>query len=80
MDMAKDKENQEIIGLLNRQTAVANPNVSHGEIIFVIYYTWQSCEKSKIIPSCILDSLLHSKLHITEFLLKGGARTCFKDT
>ena len=40
MDMAKDKENQEIIGLLNRQTAVANPNVSHGEIIFVIYYMW----------------------------------------
>ena len=36
MDMAKDKENQEIIGLLNRQTAVANPNVSHREIIFVM--------------------------------------------
>ena len=42
MDMAKDKENQEIIGLLNRQTAVANPNVSHGEIILVIYFMWQS--------------------------------------
>ena len=35
MDMAKDKENQEIIVLLNRQTVVANPNVSHGEIIYV---------------------------------------------
>ena len=29
MDMAKDKNNQEIIGLLNRQKAVSNPNVSH---------------------------------------------------
>ena len=50
MDMAKDKENQEIIGLLNRQTAVANPNVSHGEIIVVIYYTWQSCVENEEYP------------------------------
>ena len=35
MDMAKEKENQEIISLLNRQKAVSNPNVSHVRKVLV---------------------------------------------
>ena len=72
MDMAKDKENQEIIGLLNRQTAVANPNVSHGEIIFVIYYMWQSCVENEDYPVVYFGSFAALNLHISELLLRAG--------
>ena len=79
MDMAKDKENK-IIGLLNRQTAVANPNVSHREIIFIIYYIWQSYVENEDYPVAYFGRFAAFEGAYHWASAKGRARTCFIDT
>ena len=52
MDMAKEKENQEIIGLLNRQKAVSNPNVSHVRkalVYVVVVYQIDNSAGTKVV-------------------------------